>query len=88
MLSNSGLGFQLLDNDVIPVVLILGYDVIIEGGGDLTVFVYFVESKMATSVTPECNISQQCSASDLESSFTDDTFSEEEEVACESRVSI
>ena len=51
-------------------------------------FVYFVKSKMATSVTPECDISPQCSASDLESSFTDDTFSEEEEVACESRVSI
>lgn len=51
-------------------------------------FVYFVESKMATSVSPQCNISPQCSASDLESSFTDDTFSDEEEVACESRVSI
>ena len=51
----------------------------------ITMFVYFVESKMATSVSPECNISPQCSASDLESSFTDDTFSEEEEVACESR---
>ena len=34
LLSNSGLGFQLLGNNVIPVVLILGYDVIIEGGGD------------------------------------------------------
>ena len=43
---------------------------------------------MATSMSPECNVSPQCSASDLESSFTDDTFSEEEEVACESQVSI
>ena len=51
-------------------------------------FAYFVESKMATSVTPECNISPRCSASDLESSFIDDTFSEEEEVSRESRVSI
>ena len=42
------------------------------------VFAYFVESKMATSVTLQCNIFPQCSASDLESSFTDDTFSEEE----------
>ena len=52
-------------------------------------FVYFVESKMATYMSPQCNISPQCSASDLESSFTDDTFSEEEEeVVCESRISI
>ena len=51
-------------------------------------FVYFVESKMATSTSPQCNISSQCSASDLEYSFTDDTFSEKEEVVCESQISI
>ena len=50
--------------------------------------VYFMELKMVMSVSPECNISPQCPASDLESSFTNDIFSEEEEVACESRESM
>ena len=58
-------------------------------------FVYFVELKMATSVSPQSHsmdaqsiISPQSSTSDFESSFSDDTLSEEEEVACESRVSV
>ena len=51
-------------------------------------FVYFMDLKMATSVSPMSPVSPQCSASNLDSSFTDDTFSGEEEVPCESRVSI
>ena len=51
-------------------------------------FVYFVESKMATSENP---ISPQSSTSELEATFSslsDNSLCEEEELAFESQVSL